>query len=242
MAHRCLRTNPGYLSVRRCYGYYRMLSRKAHKPVLVRPWLKAVVIVTAAFACLALYFREPVLMAVGDALVARDLLQETDCIVVLMGSIPDRIVHAVELYRQGYGKSIVMVRSHDFSNYELIDELDLDLPGGADINRDIALQLGVLEEDLIILGARADSTWEEATVFREYMRTQGIRSLVLVTSRSHSARAKKTFEKVLGDGCRILSSPSPYDPFDPADWWKHRRYAKQVFFEYQKLLNLSLFQ
>ena len=179
---------------------------------------------------------------VGSVLVTEDPLYAADVIVVLMGGVPDRIVHAVELYRKGYGARIIMVRSRDFSNYEIIDALELDLPGMMDISRNIALQFGVPDASIVIIDDLADSTWDEALAIKEYMEQQGERSLILVTSKYHSARAKKTFSKVLGDGCRVISRPSPYDPFDPNDWWKDRRQSRNVFFEYQKLLNFYLFR
>ncbi len=187
-------------------------------------------------------FHSPLLAAVGNVLVTEDAPQQSDVIVVLMGGVPDRIVQGVELYQKGFSNSIVMVRSHDLNNYELAETLALNIPGNVDINRDIAHQLGVPPQRITILEERADSTRDEALAVRDYMQEQELNSLLLVTSRFHSTRAKKTFEQVLGVDYRVNSMPSPYDPFNPDSWWKERRQLRNVFFEYQKLLNLYLFK
>jgi hypothetical protein len=38
------------------------------------------------------------------------------------------------------------------------------------------------------------------------------------------------------EGVRIQVAPSPYSGFRAEDWWKTRRYVREVIVEYQKLL------
>ncbi|HZJ85114.1 MAG TPA: hypothetical protein VFD02_06120 [Syntrophomonadaceae bacterium] len=45
----------------------------------------------------------------GTGIVANDSPEESDVIIVLMGSGPDRILGAVDLYGQGYAPYIMMV-------------------------------------------------------------------------------------------------------------------------------------
>ncbi len=66
-----------------------------------------------------------------------------------------------------------------------------------------ALRLGVPERDIVVLEARADITWDEAVAVRDFLEEQGKDSLILVTSRYRSARAKKTFEKMLGNDYKV---------------------------------------
>ena len=202
---------------------------------------KGIFVLAAALLLLYLLHR-PLFAAVGNLLVTEEAPQQSDVIVVLMGGVPDRIVQGVELYQERLGERIVMVRSHDLNNYELAESLALNIPGLVDINRDIARQLGVPQEGIIILQERADSTREEALAVRQYLEANKLHSLLLVTSRFHSTRAKKTFEQVLGSDFRVISMPSPYDPYDPDNWWRERRQLRDVFLEYQKLLSLYLFK
>jgi len=190
---------------------------------------------------LSVLFHAHILTGFGRYLVKADNACKADAIVVLMGSIPDRILHAADLYHLGYADTIIMIRSRDFDNREIIDKLGLDIPGGVDINRDLALQLEIPAENIIILDGLAESTWDEAEIFSGYAENQEISSLILVTSKYHSRRAALTFTKVL-DERNVISSPSAYDPFDYSKWWQERRSVKYVLLEYQKLLDFFLFR
>lgn len=203
---------------------------------------KLALIVIAALIAALILFREPLLARAGNALVASDPLREADAIVVLMGSVPDRIVHGAELYKEGYSRRLVMVRTKEYEAYDIMEELDLDIPGLVDINKDIALQLGVPQKDIIVLDHGSDSTFDEAVAVKDYLEANNKTTVIVVTSKYHSARAKETFARVTGNDFEIILSPSPYDPFDPDQWWKHRAHARSLFFEYLKLINLYLFQ
>lgn len=186
--------------------------------------------------------RIPLLQALGGHLLTEDPLEGAQIIVVLQGSIPDRILHGISLYQEGLGGQIIMVRSQDFSCYELMEEYNLMLPGHVDLNLLVAIQLGLPPKDLIILEGQADSTYEEALILKEYVIEEEITSLHLVTSKYHSTRSKKIFKHVLGAKVKIISSPSPYDPFHPSSWWQERRQARNLLMEYLKLINFYLFQ
>ena len=218
-----------------------MLYGERKKRRFGRGW-KAVALGVSALAVIAFFFRIPILVQLGQALVADDPLQETDAVVVLMGSIPDRVVHGVDLYQAGYSDRLVMVCMREFEDYDVVEERELEIPGTVEINKDIALQLGVPEDVIVVLDYGSDSTYDEAVAVKEYLDARGMGSVIVVTSRYHSARSKKTFERVLGDEIEVLASPSPYDLYDPESWWEHRAHARSVFLEYQKFINFYLFQ
>ncbi len=218
-----------------------MLYGERKKPRPRKSW-KAAALGIIALAVIAFFFRIPLLVQLGQALVIDDPLQETDAIIVLMGSIPDRVVHGVDLYQAGYSDRLVMVCMREFEDYDVVEERGLKIPATVEINKDIALQLGVPEDAIVVLDYGSDSTYDEAVAVKEYLDAGGLKSVIVVTSRYHSARSKKTFERVLGDGVEVLSSPSPYDPFGPESWWEHRAQARSVFLEYQKFINFYLFQ
>ncbi len=217
-------------------------SRMARRRKSRRKGWKIALLIFLALLFLLFLFRTPLLIAAGSFLVTADDLEKADIITVLMGATPSRVVKGVELYQEGYGEALVAVRSQDFDNYALLDELDLDPPGAVDINRDIALQMGLPEDAFMILEYRADSTWDEALAVREYMQEKELESVIVVTSLYHSGRAKKTFQRVLGEEYTVFSRPSSYDPFEPESWWRERRQARQLILEYQKMINFYLFQ
>ena len=102
-----------------------------------------------------------------------------------------------------------------------------------------AIDLGIPEEDVLILEGNSRSTQDEALTIREYIRNnREIKSIILVTSKFHSRRAKQIFKKalsVLDREIDIYSSPSKYDPSSANQWWKDREDIKWVVLEYLKL-------
>jgi uncharacterized SAM-binding protein YcdF (DUF218 family) len=104
-----------------------------------------------------------------------------------------------------------------------------------------AIDLGVPEENILILEGDAKSTQDEALIIREYIRNnRAIESIILVTSKYHSGRSKKIFRKALSGLDReisIYSSPSKYDTFNASQWWKDKEDIKWVVLEYLKLAN-----
>lgn len=172
-----------------------------------------------------------------------DQTTNTDAIVVLMGSIPDRILQAIDLYEEGVSHELILVNSH-MVGHDILLERGVDAPNAAIISKDIAIEIGVLDEDIILLDGDAKSTKDEAIALRDYLREEkSISSISLVTSKYHSRRAKKTFARVLEDLDRditIVSSPSKYDSFKAEVWWKDREDFKKLVMEYLKFINFYL--
>jgi len=82
-----------------------------------------------------------------------------------------------------------------------------------------------------------ESTFEEAEKVAALVKDKKYRSLILVTSPTHSKRAWLTFRKAIPDKeFRITVMPTPYSKFRAEDWWKTRRYVRDVIMEYQKLI------
>ncbi|MCF8019100.1 MAG: YdcF family protein [Vallitaleaceae bacterium] len=176
----------------------------------------------------------------GKWLVDEDEIVKSDIIVVLMGSVPDRILEAVDLYHDGLADQIVMVNSH-MVGYDILLSRGVKIPGNAQLSKSAANLLGIQDEDALILDGDAKSTQDEAIVIKEYLKDkENIDSIILVTSKYHSARAKKIFVKAL-DGLNqeviVTSSPSKYDTYNSEQWWRNREDVKRVIIEYLKLFN-----
>jgi uncharacterized SAM-binding protein YcdF (DUF218 family) len=180
------------------------------------------------------------LPSLGDYLVAEDEPQPSDIIVLLMGSGPDRMLGAVDLYTQGYAGEILMVRNM-VRGYDLVVSQGVKIPHDTDIAREVAVQLGVPVEKITVLPGDALSTQDEAIAVREYLKNEpDIDSLIIVTSKSHSGRAKKIFVKAMSSidrEIKILSCPTEYDDFNADRWWKDREDLKRGALEYLKLMH-----
>lgn len=175
----------------------------------------------------------------GRWLVENDKLVRADLIVVLMGSGPDRMLEAVDLYKAGYAQKILMVENNQ-PGFELLKERDVSIPRDAALARSVGVQLGVPSEDFIILPGNALSTGDEARHIRTYLaQHQNIDRIILVTSRYHTGRAAKVFRRALHDldhHVEVIARPSRYDHFNEKAWWRSREDAKRLISEYTKLL------
>ena len=180
------------------------------------------------------------LPSLGNFLIVEDTPQSVDAIIVLMGSGPDRMLGAVDIYKQGYSDKIIMVRNM-VSGYDLAAELGVVIPHAVDIAKDVAVQLGVPDECIEILPGDALSTGDEAVIVREYLKKESqANSLMIVTSKYHSRRSKVLFVKAmksLDREIKIISCPTKYDNFNATQWWKNREDLKLGVLEYFKLLN-----
>jgi len=180
------------------------------------------------------------LPSLGYYLVAEDEPQQSDIIVLLMGSGPDRMLGAVDLYHAEYADEILMVRNM-VRGYDLVVSQGVKIPHDTDIAKEVAVQLGVPEEKITVLPGDALSTQDEAIAVREYLKTEpDIDSLIIVTSKSHSGRAKKIFVKAMTSlerDFRIISCPTNYDDFNTEKWWQNREDLKHGVLEYLKLMH-----
>ena len=165
------------------------------------------------------------ILAAGRVLVVADPLPpRADAIVVLAGSVPDRALEAADLYGAGRAPRVVVTRER--------------LPRGQAALR----QLGVPPTAILLLRRRAVSTESEARTIARWACRQGVRRLVVVTSRSHTRRARLILRQALGNGIELAMRPSRSDAFVAARWWRDRRDAKLVLSEYEKLANYWLTQ
>jgi len=179
----------------------------------------------------------------GEALVAEDEPEKSDVIVVLMGGGLDRIFEAVDLYKDGYGEMILMMRNYQPGFDEAVAK-GLAVLRESEIAKSAALQSGVPEEDILILPGDARSTRDEALAVKKYLQAHAeVDSLIIATSPTHSARAKKIFQWAVEDldrEVRVISCPSRYVEFNTANWWKDREDASQVFLEHVKMIHFYL--
>ena len=78
----------------------------------------------------------------GTYILAEDELAESDIIVILMGSIPDRVLQGADIFLEGFGEEIVMVRENMRSYDDLLGR-GVEVPGRADLSKMAAVELGV---------------------------------------------------------------------------------------------------
>ena len=197
----------------------------------------AVGVVLAGVAALAAPL---ILPAAGRFLVAEDPAEPADAIVVLAGSYPDRILEAVELYKQGLAPRIIICREPEIGAFRRVTELGLDIPRPSDINRMIAEQLGVPASAIEVLERGGDSTYTEAQMLLDEILRRRYRAILLVTSKYHTRRAAEIYRFLAGDQLKIIVRPARADDFQSERWWQDRSSTRRVIIEYQKWLHFQL--
>ncbi len=177
-----------------------------------------------------------VLRSLGYFLVFEQELQKADVIVVLNGRDTERSLAAVDLYKGGYANLIILAQgSKQPGCDEFWKRVGNKFDGKIFFQRAIEA-MGIPENSFKVIGDGVSSTYDEAKATKRFMRQNGYKSILLVTSKWHSKRAYLTFKSALkNDGIKVTVHPSNYDTFNPDAWWKNEIDAEEVFGEYVRL-------
>ena len=188
---------------------------------------------------LLLYVGYPFLFrGIGRYLVTEDPLEKAGAIAVLAGDGGvARTLEAVRLYQDGYAPIIILTHLILPKGYEALARLGITVPEERDLQWMVLKAMRVPRAAVLQVTERANSTQSEMIYLTRLLDQNRIRSVILVTGRSHSTRARKILARTSGGRIAIISRPTRYDSFDPDGWWRSRLDAKEVLLEYEKLLN-----
>jgi len=181
------------------------------------------------------------LLAAGRVLVVADPLPpRADAIVILAGSVPDRVLEAADLYRAGLAARVVVTRERLHRGDAALRARGVRLPEGDELTVTALARLGVPPAAIVRLGRRAGSTEGEAATIARWACAHHLARLVVVTSRAHARRARLIVAQALGPRIALTLRPSRHDAFAARRWWRDRRDAKLVLSEYEKLAHYWL--
>jgi uncharacterized SAM-binding protein YcdF (DUF218 family) len=167
------------------------------------------------------FFGSLILLGLAGLLFPREILTvdsgpvKADALVVLGGGSHERPERAAELFKQGAAPRVICSGL-----------------GDCDSNRQLLIRAGVLAT-AVLTEEKSRNTHENAEFTIAMMRTQHLKSAIIVTSWYHSRRALRCFEHA-APGIKFYSRPS-YSGYDRADW-KFNGARKYVKSEYLKLL------
>ena len=180
----------------------------------------------AAIACLALAivlvatFGPPLAAAASGWLAAGEPPVPSDLMVVVSGGAQERLFTAIELYRRGLSRAILVTSP----------------TGSPEREMKMLIRAGVLPADLVYPPRPALSTREDALCIREVVLQRKPRSLLVITSPYHCRRLRLILERTLADqDLRLTVSPSRNLYWDNARWWADRQGWNVVPAEYIKL-------
>jgi uncharacterized SAM-binding protein YcdF (DUF218 family) len=176
----------------------------------------------------------------GAWLVVADPLQKADAIVVLGGTMYERPMEAVELYKEGWAPRIYLVRQIADWGEALLVERNFQYTREVDLQIEVMGRLGVPREVIGIL-AQANSTAEEADQVLALVTREKFSRVIVVTSKQHTRRARLVMNrKVNPAGVAVIVRASRFDRSDVDRWWTNRSTLRFTLFEIQRLLGYWL--
>ncbi len=181
----------------------------------------------------------------GTWLVKADNPPHADVMVMLTGSISDRVLQTADLYNEGVAARVWIVEEAMGASRAL-EARGVKLISNSTQVKNAMIILGIPSDSILILPGDAASTRMEAEIVRSYLHTQtGMDTLLIVTSAEHTRRAYKIFTaafKNLEDLPVVYCSPSKYTNFHAEKWWRSKEDIQEVVKEFMKLTNFVLFE
>jgi uncharacterized SAM-binding protein YcdF (DUF218 family) len=154
----------------------------------------------------------------------------------MAGRNVERSLAAADAYKAGLSPKIFVSREKIPDGYDLFQQMGVAYPESRDLLVMALEDLGVPESALVISDRPVKGTDEEAAVVKALMKENRYRSVILITSPTHSRRAWLTFKRVMGNkDMQIFVLPTPYSKYNPEDWWTKKEYVQEVILEYEKL-------
>jgi uncharacterized SAM-binding protein YcdF (DUF218 family) len=181
----------------------------------------------------------------GLWLLKENVPMHADAMVVLMGSFPERVLQAVDLYREGKADRIIMVEEY-MGPFRQLEDRGVEIVSNSEQAVTSLVTLGVPVDSIILLPGDARSTMDEVIAVRDYLKSNpSVDTLILVSSPAHTRRANMIFRTALRKSSEevvIGCSPSRYSDFNPHKWWKRKEDIQSVLSEYVKIISFMLFE
>ena len=162
---------------------------------------------------------DSILATMGNFLIVNEVPQKSDIIIVLGGSLRDRVAYGAKLYQSGYADKVLLCGGY---------------------MKQQALSLGIPESSILVED-QSMTTFENAKYSLKIVQAQGYKSAAVVTHPYHTRRAGIIFAQFF-KGIDLTICPIPYDPAMTHNWWKDSSPTRFVISEYLKLVWHYLFE
>lgn len=181
----------------------------------------------------------------GVWLAKEDIPPHADAIILLMGTFPERVLQAADLYHEGVADKMIIVYEN-MGPYKVLEARGARIIRTTEQARDAAVALGVPDSCITMLPGDARSTLDEAMAVKEYLTANpGLDTIILVSSPSHMRRAYMIFREVLkntGNKTYLGTSPSEYSSFNSHRWWRRKEDIQAVLTEWVKIVSFIIFE
>ena len=148
----------------------------------------------------------------------------------------ERPLEAVDLYKEGWAPRIYLFRQIADWGEAVLVERQFAYTREVDLQIDVMQRLGVDRASIGILEP-ANSTADEADYVVQFVSREKFRSVIIVTSKQHTRRARLVMRRRLDPlGTSVIVRSSRYDRSDVDRWWANRSTLRFTLFETQRLL------
>jgi uncharacterized SAM-binding protein YcdF (DUF218 family) len=185
-------------------------------------WKLIVLLCFVALCGFVYLIRHPLLRAAGGYWVVEDRLERSDALIVLSDDnfYADRVTRAAELFRLGMAP-VVVASGRRLRPYAGIAEL---------MEHDL-MERGVPKNAVLRVPHMSDNTREEAEALWPVVEGHHWRRVIVVTSNSHTRRARYIFKRVFPVTVGVQVAPARDFEYDPNHWWESRGGGKRFFHE-----------
>jgi uncharacterized SAM-binding protein YcdF (DUF218 family) len=201
------------------------------KPSLIKGCLKIFTHGFGIIALIAILIIGVYILLRGAAayLIIADKLQPAQAIVMLSGGDESRMKEALSLYKDNYGKVIILTETGQrLGKYDSL------------YSNDIRIQLlnhGVPNGNILITSVKVSSTLDEAFAIKKLLTNQKISSAIIVTDPYHTRRAALVFRNVFGDSpIKLIFRPVRGSWYNSRTWFLSPDGWRYTFLEYVKLI------
>ena len=176
-----------------------------------------------------------VFFGVGRWLVVEDPLEKAHAIVVLSGRMPIRAIEAARLYREGYAPEVWLTRPEQPA--ASLRSMNIFDAGEDSFNSRVLMHEGVPSGAIGLLEPQINNTADEVRAVAEELARENASVVIIVTTKAHTRRVRKLWQKLSGGRGRAIIRATPEDSFDPAHWWRTSTDALDVLREVLGLIN-----
>jgi uncharacterized SAM-binding protein YcdF (DUF218 family) len=137
-----------------------------------------------------------------DYLRVQTPLVKSDAIIVLAGSMKERVPSAAMLYQEGYAPLVVLANDGVFSEFSPTYNRNLYQVEWAE---EELVELGVPRESIVKLPYYGSATMFDTLAAKKYLIDHGLKTIILVTSDYHTRRTYWAFRHELKDCTSAIS-------------------------------------
>jgi uncharacterized SAM-binding protein YcdF (DUF218 family) len=194
------------------------------------------IILVIVLPLLFILFNTQIMTGIGKFLVKEEILGKCEAVVVLNSGVEiyPRLIQAAELHNNKICEWIVINGNR---KTDVLRELERDgfreCCAWYENHFRILEVCGVPREKIIAISAEdVYDTISEAREVGNVLLDREISSVIIVTSKYHTRRARYIWEKHFGDKLKIRVTAASTDPFVVNGWWKDGRQIRWVLSEY----------